>query len=94
MTDGSTSRAFGGALDLEELRRRNSVAVGMDVLYLVTTAFFAILLTMGFWPIVIAAVPLGALLFFGLLSSRAFFLAQVLTVLATLAASYAGLLPL
>jgi hypothetical protein len=50
-TDGGdragASRAFGGAFDLEELRRRNMVSVGMDVLYLVTTGFFAYMASIG-----------------------------------------------
>lgn len=92
--NGSRSRPLGGALDPEEFRRRNEVAVGMDVLYLVTTGFFAVMLTRGFWPAVIAAVPLLTLLYFGWSSSRAFFIAQVLTVVATVVASAAGVLPL
>jgi hypothetical protein len=85
---------LGGALDLEELRRRNETAVLMDVLYLVTVAFFAVMLTRGFWPTIIAAIPLITLLYFGWSSSRAFFVAQVLTIGATVAASVAGVLPI
>lgn len=92
--DDFAPRLLGGAFDLEELRRRNEIAVLMDVLYLVTVAFFAVMLTRGFWPVAIAAIPLSALLYFGWSSSRAFFIAQVLTTVATVAASTAGVLPL
>lgn len=66
----------------------------MDVLYLLTTAFFAHLFVRGFWPAVIAAVPLAALLYFGWLSSRAFFATQLVVIVAAVAATYGGLLPL
>lgn len=98
-TDGgrasdTTSRRFGGAFDLEELRRRNRVSLGMDLLYLLTSGFFAVLATKGLWPAVIAAVPLGAMLYFGWYSSRAFFIAQLLAIGVAVAAEFAGLLPL
>lgn len=108
----STSRLFGGAFDLEELRRRNEVAVGMDVLFLVTVAFFAYMTTVAWgeyhvpvfattfviphpgWPAAIAAVPLVTLLYFGWASSRAFFVAEVLTIGAAVAAAVVGVVPL
>jgi hypothetical protein len=92
--DGKRSTALpsAGGFDLEELRRRNAIAVGMDLLCLVTTAFFAHMFVRGFWPAVIAALPLGAFLYFGWHSSKAFFLAQVLTVAVTVAATMMGLL--
>jgi hypothetical protein len=96
--DGGVGRpdvaGFRAALDLEELRRRNPRAVAMDLLYLFTTAFFGHLLVQGIWPAVIAAAPLGLMLYFGWNSSRAFFLAQVLVIAATVAASGAGAVPL
>jgi len=66
--------------DPEELRRRNPVSLGMDLLILVTTGFLAILLTKGLLPAAIGAIPLVALLYFGWASSKAFFLSQVLAV--------------
>lgn len=79
---------------LTDLRRRNPSAVAMDVLFLFAVAFFAHHLLRGFWPAVIAGVPLLALLYFGLRSSKAFFLAQVLTIAGALLASRAGWIPL
>jgi hypothetical protein len=96
-TDGGEGSAAGPSawgFDLEELRRRNPIAVGMDLLYLVTTAFFGHMLVRGFWPAVIAAVPLGAFLYFGWHSSKPFFLAQVLTIAVTVAATMTGLVSL
>ena len=81
-------------VSLEELRRRNRVAVGMDVLYLVTTGFFAHMAVRGFWPAVIAAVPLVTLLYFGWSASRPFFVTQVLTIAATVAVTFAGVFSL
>lgn len=85
---------FERAFDLEELRRRNRVAVGMDVLYLVTTGFFAVLANKGLWPAAIAAVPLAALLYFGWSSSKPFFIGQLLAIGLALALDVAGLMPL
>lgn len=79
---------------LEELRERNPNAVFVDGLYLLTTAFFAHLFVRGLWPAVIAAVPLSALLFFGFRSSRAFFATQVVVIVAAVALTEAGLVPL
>ncbi|MGB9964314.1 hypothetical protein [Halobacterium sp. CBA1126] len=81
------------ACDPEELRRRNSLSLGMDALILFTTGFLAILFTMGAWPSAIAAVPTGALLYFGWSSSRAFFVAQLLAVAVVVLATVSGLLP-
>jgi hypothetical protein len=96
-TDGgkaTTADRSAWRFDLEEFRRRNAIAVGMDLLYLVTTAFFAHMFVRGFWPAVIAAVPLGAFLYFGWHSSKPFFLAQVLTVAAAAVATVAGVVSL
>ena len=76
--------------DLEEMSRRNPIAVGMDLLYLVTTGFFGFMLVQTRWTAAIAAFPVAALLYFGWHSSRPFFLAQVLTILAVAAAGLAG----
>lgn len=92
-TDASSDRLLGGLFDPEELRRRNPVSVGMDILILFTTGFLAILFTKGLWPAAIAALPMLALLYFGWASSRAFFVAQVLAVFAGLVGTAVSLLP-
>lgn len=79
--------------DPEELRRRNASALSMDVLYLLTAAFLATLAVRGFWPAVIAGLPLAAFLYFAWKSSSAFFIAQLLVIGATVYATRAGLLP-
>lgn len=81
-------------VSFEELRRRNRVAVGMDALFLVTTGFFGHMAARGFWPAVIAAVPIATLLYFGWSSSKPFFVAQVLTIAAAVAATLAGVVSL
>ena len=98
-TDGgpgtrSAAQRIRGSFDPEELRRRNPNAVAMDVLYLLTTAFFAYLALQGFWPAVIAAIPLATLLYFGGKSSAPFFFAQLLLIGLTVVASSAGVVPL
>lgn len=65
----------------------------MDVLYLLTTAFFGHLALHGFWPAVIAAAPLGALLYFGWESSRPFFATQILSIALAAGATIAGFVP-
>jgi hypothetical protein len=82
-----------GSFDPEELRRRNPNAVAMDVLYLLTTAFFAYLALQGTWPAVIAAIPLATLLYFGGKSSPPFFFAQLLLIVLTVLADTGGLIP-
>lgn len=89
----ATSQLLAG-LNPEEWRRRNAVAVGMDLLYLVTTAFFAHMFVRGFWPAVIASLPLAAFLYFGWYSSKPFFASQVLTAVAVGAATVTGVLSL
>jgi hypothetical protein len=86
---GSLARMF----DPEELRRRNLVSLGMDVLILATTGLLAILFTMGTWPAAIGAVPMVALLYFGWASSKAFFVAQVLAIGVSLLGTVTGALP-
>lgn len=81
-------------LDLEEMRRRNRVAVGIDALYLVTTGFFGYMFVMGLWSAAIAAVPMAAFLYFGWNSSKPFFVAQLLTIAVTVVAAVTGFLPL
>ena len=90
---GNRSRSLSEIFDPEELRRRNPVSLGMDVLILMTTGFLAILFTMGMWPAAIGAVPIAALLYFGYASSIAFFISQVLAIVAILLATVVGILP-
>lgn len=82
------------AVVVEELRRRNPVAVVMDLLYLFTVAFFAHHLLQGFWAAVIGGIPLALLLYFGWRSSRAFFLTELAVIGLTLVVSNAGYIPL
>lgn len=77
-----------------ELGRRNPMAVAMDLLFLFTVAFFALHLVRGLWPAVIGGIPLIFLLYFGYQSSIPFFLAQVITAVSAVIASYMGWLPL
>ncbi|VTT88366.1 hypothetical protein DM2_1700 [Halorubrum sp. DM2] len=86
---GSLAQMF----DPEELRRRNLVSLGMDVLILATTGLLAILFTMGFWPAAIGAIPMITLLYFGWASSKAFFVAQVLAIGVALLGTVTGVLP-
>lgn len=105
-TDGGVARADGGSprglrgsrggaiFDPEELRRRNLNAVVVDGLYLFTTAFLVTVALRGFWPAVIAAVPLATLLYFSWQSTTGFFIAQILVILLTVAATFLGVNPL
>ncbi|WP_435098879.1 hypothetical protein [Halorubrum sp. N11] len=86
---GSLAQMF----DPEEIRRRNLVSLGMDVLILVTIGFLSILFTKGFWPIVIGTIPMATLLYFGWASSKAFFVAQVLAIGVALLGTATGVLP-
>lgn len=92
--DGSPAPGRTFALALEELRRRNPSAVAIDALYLFATAFFATLFVRAFWAAVIAALPLATLLYFAWRSTTAFFVAQLVVIALSVAATYAGLLPL
>lgn len=103
MTDDSLGgsarpRAFDVKSDpvilVEELRRRNLVAVAMDLLYLFTVAFFAHHFLQGFWPAVIGGIPLAFLLYFGWRSSKAFFVTELVVIAITLVVSNAGYIPL
>ena len=92
LDSGADLRALllGENFSLEDLRRRNPRAAALDVLLLFMTAFFAYLMSLGLWPAVIGAVPTGGLLYFGLRSSRAFLLAQVLVIALTFAVKLTG----
>lgn len=78
----------------EEFRRRNPSAVVIDVLYLFTTAFLTALAMHGFWPAVMAAVPLATFLLFAWRASRPFFLANLLTIGIAAAAVETGYVPI
>ena len=80
----------------------------MDILYLITIAFFTVLATHAWaplsipfvpiwipfsWPMVVALIPLAGLLYFGWRSSIAFFLAQLGIIVLTIAAVSAGIVP-
>lgn len=91
--EGSIVQTLKRMFDPEELRRRNLVSLGMDVLILVTTGFLAILFTMGFWASMIALVPVATLLYFGWASSEAFFVSQLLAIALALVATYTYMLP-
>ena len=98
-TDGDSSRGLRGArvgnvFDPEELRRRNLSAVAIDVLYLFTTAFLATVAVRGLWPAVIVALPLATLLYFSWQSTTAFFVAQILVIALSVAATLLGVMPL
>lgn len=77
----------------QEFRRRNASAVVVDVLYVFTTAFLATLAMRGFWPAVIAAVPLATFLYFAWKSTRAFFVANLFAIGVTAVATEAGVVP-
>lgn len=91
-----------------ELPRRNVSAIGMDGLYLLTIGFFTVLATKAWvptavpvigvevpfsWPLLVALLPLGGLLYFGWRSSKAFFLTQLAAIALTVVATQAGLIP-
>ena len=78
----------------EELRRSSVNAIAVDVLYLFTTAFFASLAIRGRWPAAIAAVPLAVMLSFALMSSRTFFLTNVVVLGIAVVGTRAGHMPL
>ncbi|AFZ72828.1 hypothetical protein [Natronobacterium gregoryi] len=78
----------------QEIRRSSANAIAVDFLYLFTTAFFATLAVRGFWPAVIAALPIAVLLSFAWLSSRLFFITNVLVIVVTVAVTRAGHVPL
>ncbi|ADD05800.1 uncharacterized protein Nmag_2235 [Natrialba magadii ATCC 43099] len=78
----------------QEIRRSSANAIAVDLLYVFTIGFFASLAIRGFWPALIAAFPIAVLLTFAWLSSRLFFLTNVLAIVVAIAATRAGLLAL
>ena len=78
---------------VEELRRRNANALVIDLLFMGTTGFLTILAFQGFWPAVIAAVPLATFLLFAWHSSKSFFLANLLAIGIAAAATVTGYVP-
>ncbi|MEY7850296.1 hypothetical protein AB7C87_13980 [Natrarchaeobius sp. A-rgal3] len=75
----------------QELRRRNSSALVVDVLYLFTTAFLATLAVQGVRPAVVAALPLLTFLYFAWKSTTAFFLANLLAIALAVIATETGI---
>lgn len=76
----SVDRLLGSGFDVREFRRRNPRAVLLDALLVFLTAFFGYMATRGIWPALVAAIPLGGLLYLGLRASRAFFVAQLIGI--------------
>lgn len=81
------------SITVEELRRRNANSLAIDVLFLFTTGFLTILALQGFWPAVIAAVPLVTFLLFALRSATSFFVANLLAVGVAAIATVTGYVP-
>lgn len=81
------------SITVEELRRRNANALIIDLLFMSTTGFLTILALQGFWPAVIAAVPLATFLLFAWRSSKPFFVANALAVVIAAAATVTGYVP-
>ncbi len=77
----------------QEIRRSSINAVGVDVLYVFTTAFFATLAVRGLWPAAIAALPIAVMLWFAWMSSRLFFLTNLIFIAAAVVATWAGIVP-
>lgn len=77
----------------EELRRRNANSLVIDLLFTGTTGFLTILALQGFWPAVIAAVPLATFLLFAWYSSKPFFVANVLAIVVAAVATVTGYVP-
>ena len=92
--DGAAGPARGLRILAIEFRRRNVSALGVDVLYVFTTAFLATLAVRGLWPAAIAALPLATFLYFAWKSTRAFFLANLAAVALSVGATEAGFVPL
>lgn len=93
--DGGSDGAFESLRVVgQEIRRSSANAVAVDLLYVFTAAFFATLAVRGFWPALIAALPIAVLLLFAWMSSRLFFLTNVVVIVTTVAATRAGLVPL
>lgn len=81
------------SITVEELRRRNANSLAIDVLFLFTTGFLTILALQGFWPAVIAAVPLVTFLLFAFRSAKSFFVANLLAIVVAAAATILGFVP-
>ncbi|MCU4741111.1 hypothetical protein OB955_06810 [Halobacteria archaeon AArc-m2/3/4] len=94
--DGSGSDGVLDSLVIvgQEIRRSSANAVAVDVLYVFTTAFFTTLAVRGFWPALVAALPLAVLLSFAWMSSRLFLLTNLVVVVLTVGATRAGYVPL
>lgn len=95
-TDGPTDGGvLSGVVVLgQELRRRNVSALVVDVLYVFTTAFLATLAVHGFWPAVIATLPLVTFLYFAWHATKIFFVVNLVAIVAAVAATEAGVSPI
>jgi len=82
-----------GRRGIEALRRRNVTVVVIDVVYLFTTAFLAVLPTRGPGPAVVVAGPLVAMLYFAWRASIGFLLANLLVAVLAVLAAFAGVVP-
>ena len=91
--DGATGVLEPMVIVGQEIRRSSVNAVGVDVLYVFTTAFFATLAVRGLWPAAIAAFPLAVMLWFAWMSSRLFFLTNLIFIAAAVVAMWAGIVP-
>ncbi|RQG94366.1 hypothetical protein [Natrarchaeobius chitinivorans] len=78
----------------QELRRRNSSALAMDVLYLFTTAFLATLAAQGLRPAAVAFFPLAVFLYFAWKSTTAFLVANLIAIVVAVVATETGISPL
>ena len=78
----------------QEVRRSTVNAIAVDFVYVFATAFFATLAVRGLWPAAIAALPLGVMLAFAWMSSRLFFLLNVIVIGLAVGATWAGFVPL
>ncbi|WP_241175182.1 hypothetical protein [Natronolimnobius sp. AArcel1] len=78
----------------QEIRRSSANAVAVDFLYVFTTAFFATLAIRGTWPALIALLPIAVLLSFAWMSSRLFFLTNMLVIGVAVVVTRAGYMPL
>ncbi|WP_290815330.1 hypothetical protein [Halovivax sp.] len=78
----------------QEVRRSSVNAVAVDFVYVFAVGFFATLAVRGLWPAVIAALPLAVMLAFAWMSSRLFFILNVIVIGLTVGATLAGVVPL
>ena len=78
----------------QEVRRSTVNAVAVDFVYVFAVAFFASLAVRGLWPAAIAALPMTVMVAFAWMSSRLFFLLNVVVIVLAVGATWAGIVPL